>query len=199
MIKATIANNKYWFYSCWFLGLLTISFGCHPGPGLLEMPTPIPTPLTVRWIYPTPGTTIDSSHFQQGYQVAGVTTTFDTSTAQPHVQIPNAICVGFFGKESIPVSEELPLQQQFEELIKRTFLFVNGESVAVEPVLVAAADGLLEEIRLTNEESITTKFASGPFTMCWSVTIHEGIHSVEFMTTDSAGDELNYRWHIHIH
>lgn len=166
--------------SCLLIVLLT---ACQPETQNL-LPTPLPTKAFLPSVDPEPGERIS----YEDYQAKLEGEEFQAREFGP-------VCVTYVAEEVLEYGDD---GFRMEDFLSRSVLIVDNEvwpnSSEPDTYRDYLNEKLFEVHPITGEYQQIAGNAIGPFVFCWDVELEPGIHSVEFKTRKTSGEELSYSW-----
>jgi hypothetical protein len=99
----------------------------------------------------------------------------------------SAICVYYDARHVIEEGDD---GLSMRDYISRSSLLVNGEiwPDSQKPAIARDYLGLMGSL------DWETRNAFGPYDFCWKIALEPGLHTVEFKTRKSSGEELSHTW-----
>jgi hypothetical protein len=101
------------------------------------------------------------------------------------------ICVKYDALQALEAGDD---GFQMEDFLSRSLLLVNGE---VWPNS-QTPDFYLDYLGFVKFNSSAKGNAVGPYHFCWDIELEPGMHTIEFKTKKTSGEELAYRWSFFI-
>jgi hypothetical protein len=148
------------------------------------LPTPMPTKAFLPNVSPDPGERISYDAYKAKLEA-------DESGFRE----TGPICVFFVALEVLEYGDD---GFRKEDYLSRSVLVINGEvwPNSKEPDFSWDFLGqlLVMENPETGESSQIKGNDTGPYYFCWDVELDPGMHTIEFKTKKTSGEELAYRW-----
>jgi hypothetical protein len=162
---------------CFTLSLLIILSSCQQKPQEI-LPTPMPTPAFLLGVIPEPGERISYEEYKARFE-----------PGELGLREVGPICVRYDASKLLEYDDE---GLRKEDYLARSLLLINGEvwPNSQKPDLYRDALGLA----VSRDGNLAKGNAVGPFYFCWDVELGPGMHTVEFITRKTSGEELSYTW-----
>lgn len=168
-------------FSTYFLIILGLIIGACQSEADELLPTPMPTEAFLPGVIPEPSERISHEEYKAKLEVG--------------VGELGPICVNYYALEVLEYGDD---NLSREDYLARSVLIINGEVWPGSKEPYIWWDYLGEALSTENPETGRSEpikgNATGPFTFCWDVELEPGMHTVEFKTRKTSGEELSYRW-----
>jgi hypothetical protein len=139
-------------------------------------PTPMPTQAFLPDVIPEPGEEISYRAYKASFEVDD----------ELGIYQDGPICVTYDAYYIIEIGDE---GLTWEDYLSRSLLLVNGEVWPNSGKPDHARDAL-GSVGINGGKAN----AVGPFNFCWNIELEPGMHTIEFKTKKTSGEELAYRW-----